>query len=108
MLNYNTNERINYNHNDDVSKLSELLAQCRFTPELQQAIALQKTQFKNGTLSAEEYLQTRFDEFRNKTLPVIDFYKRRGLLVEIDGTLSLDEVTKEILKKLSEFPKRKN
>ncbi len=46
-------------------------------------------------------LDTRLDEFRNKTQPVIDYYRDQGLLIEVDGTRSRDEVTKEIVDKLS-------
>lgn len=42
-------------------------------------------------------LQNRLDNFRLNTLPVIDFYREHGLLIEVDGTLSRDEVTHEIL-----------
>lgn len=45
-------------------------------------------------------LDVRFEEFRNKTLPVVDFYRQQGLLIEIDGDQPLDKVTEEILEAL--------
>lgn len=48
----------------------------------------------------EEILATRFAEFRTKTLPVIDYYRERGLLIEVDGMPPKDEVTEAILRGL--------
>lgn len=42
-------------------------------------------------------LDQRINEFQHKTLPVIDHYRRLGLLVEIDATLPKDEVESQIL-----------
>ncbi len=44
-----------------------------------------------------EVLQTRLDRFREKVEPVIEFYREKDLLVEVDGTKSRQEVTKDIL-----------
>lgn len=49
---------------------------------------------------SEEVLAIRFREFRDKTLPVINFYSHLGLLIEVDGTKSREEVAKIILEKL--------
>jgi adenylate kinase len=54
---------------------------------------------------AEHLIETRLSEFRNKTIPVLRFYKSRGILLEIDGSGSPDEVTKSILQRLYEFAK---
>jgi adenylate kinase len=32
-----------------------------------------------------------------QTAPLINYYRQKGLLVEIDGTKSIDEVSREIL-----------
>lgn len=50
----------------------------------------------------EEKLKKRVEEFRNKTLPVIEFYRNQGLLIEVDATLSKDEVEQRILTALAE------
>lgn len=50
-----------------------------------------------------EKLASRFKEFNTKTLPVIDFYRDRGLLVEIDGNQSPPAVTEQIIEKLYEL-----
>jgi len=49
---------------------------------------------------SEEIIAIRFKEFRDKTLPVIDFYRQTGLLIEVDGTKSREDVIKIILEKL--------
>jgi len=48
-----------------------------------------------------EILKHRLEEFHNKTMPVIREYRKLGLLEEIDGELSRDEVTAEILRRLA-------
>jgi adenylate kinase len=46
---------------------------------------------------AAEALDIRFQEFQDKTTPVIDYYRSLGLLLEIDGKLPPNRVTAEIL-----------
>jgi adenylate kinase len=45
-------------------------------------------------------LEVRLDEFRNKTLPVIEFYREKGLLIEVDGNTPADDVFNEVVQKL--------
>lgn len=49
----------------------------------------------------ETLLLTRFEEFEQKTVPVIDHYRELGLLIEIDATKSREEVTTAILDQLA-------
>ena len=49
----------------------------------------------------EEGLRNRLVEFHEKTEPVIQFYRDKKLLLEVDGSLTRDEVTNEILNGLS-------
>ena len=44
--------------------------------------------------------RTRLEEFRKKTLPVLQNYKSMGLLVEVNGDQSRNEVFNEIVEKL--------
>jgi adenylate kinase len=46
---------------------------------------------------AHHILDVRFEEFNTKTLPVIDYYRTKGLLIEIDGTPSVARVSQDIL-----------
>lgn len=48
-------------------------------------------------------VQGRFDDFRHKTLPVIDTYRQMGILIEVDGEQSRDNVYREVVDKLYEF-----
>lgn len=43
-----------------------------------------------------ETLRRRFEVFAEQTLPVIEYYRRRGLLVEIDGERPIDEIFKDL------------
>ncbi len=54
----------------------------------------------------EEALRTRLERFNRQTVPVIEFYKAKGLLITVDGTPAPDSVTAEIIKRLAEFAKR--
>jgi len=45
----------------------------------------------------EEVLEVRLEEYRNKTLSVIDFYKTTGLLITIDSTLEKTRVLENII-----------
>lgn len=49
---------------------------------------------------APELLEQRFKEFREKTLPVIDFYRQKGLLIEVDANGTTEDITGEILARL--------
>jgi adenylate kinase len=56
--------------------------------------------------AAEHILQKRFEEFNEKTVPVIEFYRLKGLLIEVDGMPPQQEVTDDILKKLHDLAMR--
>lgn len=43
-----------------------------------------------------EALKTRLDAYENKTKPLIDFYKEEGLLKEVDGLQSIEDVFLDI------------
>jgi adenylate kinase len=46
-------------------------------------------------------LKIRITEYKEKTLPVIEFYKQKGLLIKVNGNLAEDQVTNEIINKLA-------
>lgn len=52
-------------------------------------------------------LRKRIELFHKFTEPVLDFYREKGILVEIDGEKEIPEITSEILEKL-EILKNKN
>lgn len=45
-----------------------------------------------------ETVKQRIEVYFKQTAPLIDFYKEKGLLVEIDGSKSIHEVTKAVMK----------
>jgi adenylate kinase len=49
-----------------------------------------------------EGIRKRLEVYRKETLPVIEDFRKRNLLIEIDGTPSIGEVFENILKKLDE------
>ena len=59
-----------------------------------------------------DIIQKRISLYKNETLPLIKFYKRKKILLEINGEKSIKEVHQEILKKLKkalkEPPKQYN
>lgn len=62
---------------------------------------------RNGrTDDHREVLKNRLKKFQDRTMPVIEFYRDRGLLVEVDGTRSREEVTNEILDSLGSRARR--
>ena len=50
----------------------------------------------------EEILNIRFAEFSEKTMPVIEYYTNLGLLLDINGNGSRDDITKNIIDALYE------
>jgi adenylate kinase len=54
----------------------------------------------------KEAMMTRLEEYREKTLPVIDIYQKKGLLIDIDSTLEkkvvLDMIIDELYKRATQ------
>lgn len=48
-----------------------------------------------------DVLKNRLKKFEEKTLPVIEYYRQKGLLIEVDGTLEAEQVTAEIISELA-------
>jgi len=47
-----------------------------------------------------ESIKMRLEEFKNQTTLAINYYKKRGRLIEINGEQSIEDVFKEILRKI--------
>ncbi len=65
--------------------------------------AVERLSFRNGQGRQDETpaaLQKRIESFHKFTEPVLDYYKQKGLLVEIDGGKPIEEIHKEILREL--------
>jgi hypothetical protein len=59
-----------------------------------------KTVFQLETLAP--IVRERLRVYRENTMPLIDYYKERGLLVRIDASKEIDEITDEVLKAIGE------
>lgn len=53
---------------------------------------------EDNTLKA---IMKRINLFHEKTEPVIDYYREKGILHEIDGEKTIEEINQEIMKKLN-------
>lgn len=62
--------------------------------------ALWRLSYRNGEGREDETLpavRKRIELFHELTEPVIEYYRRKGLLVEIDGEKSIEEIHNEIM-----------
>ena len=49
----------------------------------------------------EEVIKNRLRLYHEQTAPVFEYYKNKANVIEVDGTLPIDEVTEGILSKLT-------
>lgn len=71
--------------------------------ELVQRLLL-RAQTEGRADDTEEVIRRRQEVYAEQTAPLVDIYRERGLLVEIDGTGAVDEVTKRIFDALDVVP----
>ena len=45
-----------------------------------------------------EILRNRIEVFKSSTLPIVEYYEKKGILRRVDGMKSINEVNSEILK----------
>ncbi|MBI2621900.1 MAG: nucleoside monophosphate kinase [Candidatus Levybacteria bacterium] len=65
--------------------------------------ALKRISFRNGNERADETpaaIAKRIESFHIHTEPAIDYYRQKGMLVEIDGEKSIEEISKDILRSI--------
>lgn len=65
--------------------------------------ALWRLSYRNDTAREDETLaaiRKRIDLFHKVTKPVLEYYHKKRLLLEVDGEKSIEEVYKEILSKI--------
>lgn len=58
---------------------------------------LQRAQIEGRADDTEDIIRRRQEIYLEQTAPLIDAYRNRGLIVEVDGLGEVDEVTKRIL-----------
>lgn len=49
----------------------------------------------------EDTIRNRLDVYQSSTAPLIDFYRDKGLLIDVDGNKFVTDVTAEVIEKLS-------
>ena len=52
---------------------------------------------------AEAAIKNRIEVYKKQTQPLIDYYKKKGLLAGIDGEREIDEVRSDVMKALERF-----
>lgn len=65
--------------------------------------ALWRLSYREGVGREDETLtaiRKRIELFHELTEPVLDYYRQKGMLVEIDGEKTIEEIHKEILEKI--------
>jgi adenylate kinase len=65
--------------------------------------ALWRLSYRNGEDRQDETLtaiRKRIELFNTLTKPVLDYYQKKGILVEIDGEKPIEDIRKEILEKI--------
>lgn len=66
--------------------------------------ALWRLSYRNSDVREDETLtalRKRIELFHELTEQVLEYYKKKGILVEIDGEQEIEEIYKEILKKIN-------
>ncbi len=73
---------------------------CMVTLEVPQDILmermLERAQKENRIDDTMEVIENRLQEYKNKTVPVADFYKDKGICYSVDGVGTIDEIFQRI------------
>jgi len=62
---------------------------------------LKRREIEGRSDDNEESIRTRMVAYRDQTAPLIDYYRTRGILAEVDGLGTIEEVAKRIEEALS-------
>ena len=65
---------------------------------------LQRAEVEGRADDTEEVIRRRQEVYREQTEPLIEVYRGRGILVEVDGMGEVDQVTKRIFEALDVVP----
>lgn len=69
---------------------------------------LKRAEIEGRSDDNETTIRARMDVYAAETQPLLDTYRERGLLVEVTGHGSVDEVTAQVLEALDQFLAAKN
>jgi len=62
---------------------------------------LGRAQIEGRSDDSEDTIRTRMSVYRAQTAPLVDYYRKRGILAEVDGLGSVEEIAKRIEEALS-------
>lgn len=62
---------------------------------------LERAKIEGRADDNEETIKNRLLNYNNKTFPLLDYYKKKGLLKEINGSGKMEEITSMIKKELN-------
>ena len=65
---------------------------------------LQRAEVEGRADDTEDVIRRRQEVYAEQTEPLIDVYRDRGILVEVDGMGDVDQVTKRIFEALDVVP----
>jgi adenylate kinase len=65
---------------------------------------LQRAQLEGRADDTEDVIRRRHEVYTEQTAPLIEVYRDRGILVEVDGSGDADEVTRRIIDALDVIP----
>ena len=65
---------------------------------------LQRAQLEGRADDTEDVIRRRQEVYADQTAPLIDVYRGRGILVEVDGLGDVDAVTQRIFEALDQIP----
>ena len=57
---------------------------------------LKRAELEGRSDDNEETIRNRMRVYREQTAPLVDYYRERGLVIEVDGLAGVDEVEKRI------------
>lgn len=92
---------------DQVRELDDILAGqglalehvLELTVDTEEVVArlLKRAETDGRSDDTEDVIRTRQQVYAEQTAPLLDVYRERGLLVQVDGTGEVDEVTERVL-----------
>ena len=65
---------------------------------------VQRAEVEGRADDTEDVIRRRQEIYAEQTAPLIEVYRDRGLLVEVDGMGEVDEVTRRIFDALDDLP----
>ena len=63
---------------------------------------LKRAEIEGRADDNEETIRIRMRVYQEQTRPLLDFYGRKGLIVEVNGSQSIDEVQHDLIRVIQE------